>query len=69
MRKCHLFEIETKYDSGTHQEEEEEEQRLHDLRQLDLNFLPSSSMLSSWWWSATGAAAPGKVHSGQKGLW
>ena len=46
MRKCHLFEIETKYDSGTHQEEEEEEQRLHDLRQLDLNFLPSSSMLS-----------------------
>ena len=65
MRKCHLFEIETKYDSGTHQEEEEEEQRLHDLRQLDLNFLPSSSMLSSWWWSATGAA-PGKVHSGQK---
>lgn len=65
MRKCHLFEIETKYDSGTHQEEEEEEQRLHDLRQLDLK-LPSFFLNA---FKLVVVVCPRKSTQRSKGLW
>ena len=53
--KWHLFEIEPKYDGGTHCKEEESQPHwFHDLCQVSLKFDPFNE------------AAGGKVHSGQR---